>query len=98
MFAEKPKADGREIKTMAEKTTTTTTTKVWAPNPTQQLFLKTVKENPDRTLDELSEIAGVKFTSGCINTLANKGLIDNSQKKKVARVVYKEVSVYSVIE
>ena len=58
----------------------TKSTKVWEPNATQKLFLETVKANPGCTLAELSEIAGVKFTSGCINTLVSKGLVNNENE------------------
>lgn len=83
---------------MNENKTMKTNEKVWSPNATQQLFLETVKANPGKTLEELSAIAGVKFTSGCINTLAAKNLVNNTEKKKVARVVYKEVSVYNLVD
>lgn len=73
-------------------------TKTWEPNPTQKKFLETVKEHPNCTLAELSEIAGVKFTSGCINTLVAKGLINNESEKEVIVQAKRSVKVYSVIE
>lgn len=82
---------------MAENKTQKST-KVWEPNATQKLFLKTVKENPGCTLAELSEIAGVKFTSGCINTLVSKGLVNNENEKEVIVQAKRKVKVYSVLE
>ena len=76
----------------------TKSTKVWTPNETQKLFLETVKANPNCTLAELSEIAGVKFTSGCINTLVAKGLVNNENEKEVIVQAKRSVKVYSVIE
>lgn len=76
----------------------TKSAKVWEPNATQKLFLETVKANPGCTLAELSEIAGVKFTSGCINTLVAKGLINNENEKEVIVQAKRSVKVYSVIE
>ena len=76
----------------------TKSTKVWSPNETQKLFLETVKANPNCTLAELSEIAGVKFTSGCINTLVAKGLVNNENEKEVIVQAKRSVKVYSVIE
>ena len=75
----------------------TKSTKVWEPNATQKLFLETVKANPGCTLAELSEIAGVKFTSGCINTLVSKGLVNNENEKEVIVQAKRKVKVYSVI-
>ena len=75
----------------------TKSTKVWEPNATQKLFLETVKANPNCTLAELSQIAGVKFTSGCINTLVAKGLINNENEKEVIVQAKRSVKVYSVI-
>lgn len=82
---------------MAENKTQKST-KVWEPNTTQKLFLETVKANPGCTLAELSEIAGVKFTSGCINTLVAKGLVNNENEKEVIVQAKRSVKVYSVIE
>ena len=76
----------------------TKSTKVWEPNANQKLFLETVKANPGCTLAELSEIAGVKFTSGCINTLVGKGLVNNENEKEVIVQAKRKVKVYSVIE
>jgi chromosome segregation and condensation protein ScpB len=76
----------------------TKSTKVWEPNEKQKLFLETVKANPGCTLAELSEIAGVKFASGCINTLVAKGLINNENEKEVIVQAKRSVKVYSVIE
>ena len=76
----------------------TKSTKVWEPNATQKLFLETVQANPGCTLAELSEIAGVKFTSGCINTLVSKGLVNNENEKEVIVQAKRSVKVYSVIE
>ena len=73
-------------------------TKVWEPNEKQKLFLETVKANPGCTLAELSEIAGVKFASGCINTLVDKGLVNNENEKEVIVQAKRKVKVYSVIE
>jgi chromosome segregation and condensation protein ScpB len=75
----------------------TKSTKVWEPNANQKLFLETVKANPGCTLAELSEIAGVKFTSGCINTLVGKGLVNNENEKEVIVQAKRKVKVYSVI-
>ena len=82
---------------MAENKTQKST-KVWEPNEKQKLFLETVKANPGCTHAELSEIAGVKFTSGCINTLVDKGLINNENEKEVIVQAKRKVKVYSVIE
>ena len=60
----------------------TKSTKVWEPNATQKKFLETVKANTGCTLGELSEIAGVTFTTGCINTLVAKALVKNKKKKE----------------
>lgn len=81
-----------------EKTTQTKQAKVWQPNANQKLFLETAKANPGCTLAELSEIAGFKFTSGCINTLVDKGLVDNSQEKEVIVQAKRKVKVYTIVE
>lgn len=80
------------------KNTQTKQVKEWQPNPTQKLFLETAKANPGCTLAELSEIAGVKFASGCINTLVNKGLVNNENEKEVIVQAKRKVRVYSVVE
>ena len=76
----------------------TKSTKVWEPNATQKLFLETVKANPGCTLAELSEIAGVKFTSGCINTLVAKGLVNNENEKEVIVQTKRKVKVYTIVD
>ena len=76
----------------------TKSTKVWEPNATQKLFLETVKANPGCTLAELSEIAGVKFTSGCINTLVAKGLVNNENEKEVIVQAKRKVKVYTIVD
>ena len=81
-----------------EKTTQTKQVKAWQPNANQKLFLETAKANPGCTLAELSEIAGFKFTSGCINTLVDKGLVDNSQEKEVIVQAKRKVKVYTIVD
>ena len=81
-----------------EKTTQVKQVKAWQPNANQKLFLETAKANPGCTLAELSEIAGFKFTSGCINTLVAKGLVDNTQEKEVIVQAKRKVKVYTIVE
>lgn len=81
-----------------EKTTQTKQTKVWQPNANQKLFLETAKAHPNCTLAELSEIAGFKFTSGCINILVAKGLVDNTQEKEVIVQAKRKVKVYTIVD
>ena len=83
---------------MANEIKTTKSVKAWAPNETQKLFLETAKANPGCTLAELSEIACVKFTSGCINTLVAKGLVDNSNEKEVIVQAKRSVKVYNIVD
>jgi hypothetical protein len=81
-----------------EKTTQVKQVKEWQPNANQKLFLETAKANPGCTLAELSEIAGFKFTSGCINTLVNKGLVDNTKEKEVIVQAKRKVKVYTIVD
>ena len=84
---------------MNEKIIETTTKKnEWTPNEKQKLFLKLVKENPGKTLAELSELGGVKFTSGCINVLCAKGLVNNEKEVKVPVQTFRKVKVYELVE
>lgn len=81
-----------------EKTTQVKQVKEWQPNATQKLFLETAKANPNCTLAELSKIAGVKFTSGCINTLVAKGLVNNENEKEVIVQAKRKVKVYTIVD
>lgn len=83
---------------MANEKTTQKQVKAWQPNANQKLFLETAKANPGCTLAELSEIAGFKFTSGCINTLVDKGLVDNTQEKEVIVQAKRKVKVYTIVD
>ena len=81
-----------------EKTTQVKQVKEWQPNANQKLFLETAKAHPNCTLAELSEIAGFKFTSGCINTLVAKGLVDNTQEKEIVVQAKRKVKVYPIVD
>ena len=80
------------------KNTQTKQVKEWQPNANQKLFLETAKANPNCTLAELSEIAGFKFTSGCINTLVAKGWVNNENEKEVIVKAKRKVKVYTIVD
>lgn len=64
----------------------------WEPNGKQKKFLKMVKENPNKTLAELSQLMGEEVKSGSINCLVTKGLVI-TQDIEVVEVVKRKKKV-----
>lgn len=54
----------------------------WTPNDNQKKFLEVLSKEP-HTLKELSELAGIEFKSGSINTLVKKGLVAHGEDKVI---------------
>lgn len=77
----------------------TNKTIAWEPNGRQKKFLKLVKENPNKTLAELSQLMGEEIKSGSINCLVTKGLI-TTEDVEVIEVVKrkKKVKAYKLAE
>ena len=64
----------------------------WEPNEKQKKFLKFVKENPNKTLAELSQLIGEEVKSGSVNCLVTKGLVV-TQDVEVVEVVKRKKKV-----
>lgn len=54
----------------------------WTPNENQKKFLEVLSKEP-HTLAELSELAGVEFKTGSVNTLVKKGLVAHGEDKQI---------------
>lgn len=60
--------------------TLTSKTTSWAPNPTQQKFLKALTAEP-QTLAEINKATGNEFKTGSINALVKKGLVEHGEDR-----------------
>lgn len=54
----------------------------WTPNDNQKKFLEVLTDEPC-TLAELSQLAGITFKTGTINSLVKKGLVAHGDNKEI---------------
>lgn len=57
-------------------------TQTWTPNENQKKFLEVLSQEP-RTLAELSQLAGVEFKTGSVNSLVKKNLVGHGEDKEI---------------
>ena len=75
-----------------ENKTVKSSVATWEPNGKQKKFLKLVKENPNKTLAELSQLMGEEVKSGSVNCLVTKGLVV-TEDVEVVEVVQRKKKV-----
>lgn len=70
-------------------------TKQWTPNTTQQAFIKALaSHNEAVTILELRVIDGLDFSSGSVNALKTKGLIETLEQKEFpCDIVYNDIVI-----